>query len=159
MKKKLQKLLKNQKGLTLVELLAVVVILGIIAAIAVPSIGKIIDNSKKDAHIANAEQLVGAARLAVAANDKGLWVGKEDTTKKYDSSTNITMKELVDAGYLESLIEDPDSNAAYTAAYVVYSESDNSYSVYIDGSKRDVTKTAGSAVPVLASELSRDSVK
>ncbi len=39
MKKFLQKRLKNEKGLTLVELLAVIVILGIIAAIAVPSIG------------------------------------------------------------------------------------------------------------------------
>ncbi len=40
MRKKIQALLKNQKGLTLVELLAVIVILGIIAAIAVPSIGE-----------------------------------------------------------------------------------------------------------------------
>ena len=46
MKKFLQKRLKNEKGLTLVELLAVIVILGIIAAIAVPSIGNIIDNSR-----------------------------------------------------------------------------------------------------------------
>ncbi len=41
--KRLKKLLKNQKGFTLVELLAVIVILGIIAAIAIPSIGNIID--------------------------------------------------------------------------------------------------------------------
>lgn len=34
-----KKLLKNEKGLTLVELLAVIVILAIIAAIAVPAIG------------------------------------------------------------------------------------------------------------------------
>ena len=69
MRKKIQAILKNEKGLTLVELLAVIVILGIIAAIAVPSIGGIIDNSKKDAHVANAQQMVSAARLAVAAND------------------------------------------------------------------------------------------
>lgn len=43
------RLLKNQKGLTLVELLAVIVILGVVAAIAVPAIGGIINNSKKNA--------------------------------------------------------------------------------------------------------------
>ncbi len=46
MKKFLQKRLKNEKGLTLVELLAVIVILGIIAAIAIPSIGNIITEFK-----------------------------------------------------------------------------------------------------------------
>ena len=47
MKKFLQKRLNNEKGLTLVELLAVIVILGIIAAIAIPSIGNIIQNVEK----------------------------------------------------------------------------------------------------------------
>nr|AAB31769.1 lipase, triacylglycerol lipase {N-terminal} {EC 3.1.1.3} [Bacillus thermocatenulatus, DSM 730, Peptide Partial, 45 aa] [Geobacillus thermocatenulatus] len=41
---------------TLIELLAVIVILGIIAAIAIPAIGAIMDNSKKDAHIANKKE-------------------------------------------------------------------------------------------------------
>ena len=44
--KKMRERLTNQKGLTLIELLAVIVILGIIAAIAIPSIGNIIQNSK-----------------------------------------------------------------------------------------------------------------
>ncbi|MFD2446227.1 type II secretion system protein [Bacillus sp. CGMCC 1.16607] len=67
--KSIKKRLKDQRGLTLVELLAVIVILGIIAGIAVPNIGGIIDNSKKDAHVANAQQMVSAARLAVASNE------------------------------------------------------------------------------------------
>lgn len=60
------KKLKNERGLTLVELLAVIVILAIIAIIAFVFIGGVIDNSRKDAHIANAQQIISAAKLYVA---------------------------------------------------------------------------------------------
>jgi type IV pilus assembly protein PilA len=45
----MMKFVKNQKGLTLVELLAVIVILGVIAAIAVPAISNTIANSRANA--------------------------------------------------------------------------------------------------------------
>lgn len=60
---KLKQKLKDQRGLTLVELLAVVVILGIIAAIAVPSIGNIIAKSKFDASKADAIMVLNGAEL------------------------------------------------------------------------------------------------
>lgn len=62
-------LLKNEKGLTLIELLAVIVILGIVAAIAIPSIGKAINNSKADAHLANAREVLSIGKLAYASGD------------------------------------------------------------------------------------------
>ncbi|MDX8290006.1 prepilin-type N-terminal cleavage/methylation domain-containing protein [Metabacillus indicus] len=58
-----KKMLKNERGLTLIELLAVVVILGIIAAIAVPAIGNVIQKSKVDAYNSDALQILSAADI------------------------------------------------------------------------------------------------
>lgn len=62
------KTLKNQKGITLVELLAVMVIVGIIAAISIPAIGNLIENTRKDAYIAIGQNLQESARLVASQN-------------------------------------------------------------------------------------------
>ncbi len=57
------KLLKNKKGVTLAELLAVITIMGIIAAIAIPAIGNVISNSRVGAAESDAVALYEAARV------------------------------------------------------------------------------------------------
>ena len=59
-----KKLVKNEKGLTLIELLAVIVILAIVAAIAIPSIGNIINKSKDRAILAEASNILAGAKIA-----------------------------------------------------------------------------------------------
>ncbi|MBA9025738.1 type II secretion system protein [Peribacillus huizhouensis] len=143
MMKRVKALMNNQKGLTLVELLAVIVILGIIAAIAVPSIGNIIDNSKKDAHIANAQQLISSAKLAVAAND--------DIVK--NRPVTVTYEQLEKAGYLADLTDPDDKGKLYSTAQVKITETNGKYeyTVTLIGSKRSITNKK-------ASELNRESV-
>ncbi len=57
------KAIRSKKGVTLVELLAVIVILGIIAAIAVPTIGTIISRQRTRASEASFSSIEEAARL------------------------------------------------------------------------------------------------
>lgn len=52
----------NKKGFTLIELLAVIVILGVLLAIAVPSVTKYINVSKKSTYIDNAQTYATTAR-------------------------------------------------------------------------------------------------
>jgi type IV pilus assembly protein PilA len=84
-----KKLLKNQKGLTLIELLAVIVILAIIAAIAIPAIGNIIENSRYNSAKADALNVINAANLYFT--DEGTTEGVE-----------VTIKTLLDQKYLDS---------------------------------------------------------
>ena len=87
--KKWMKKFKNERGLTLVELLAVIVILAIVAIIAFVFIGGVIENSKKDAHISNAQQIISAAKL------------HESTT----GELGLTIEQLKEQNYLDQILD------------------------------------------------------
>ncbi|WP_107943078.1 type II secretion system protein [Metasolibacillus fluoroglycofenilyticus] len=83
----LKKRIKNEKGLTLIELLAVIVILAIVAAIAVPAIGNIIDNSRYKAVKSDAINVINAANIYFTDNP---------------NADSVTVKELKDNGFLDN---------------------------------------------------------
>lgn len=63
------KIIKNNKGFTLVELLAVVVVLAIVAAIAMQSITGIIRNNRTDSFISSLNTVDESAALSCAQNE------------------------------------------------------------------------------------------
>lgn len=136
MKELLKKQLKQQKGFTLIELLAVIVILAIIMLIAIPAVGTLMDNSQKDAHIANAQQLESAAKLYFTDNRINNGTVSADTLKE--------------KGYLDDF-EDP-SGRGYSTAQVTVETSDGkvTYKVKLEPYfQKEITDT---------SKLTRDDV-
>jgi type IV pilus assembly protein PilA len=168
----IKRLLKSERGLTLIELLAVVVILGIIAAIAIPSIGGLIDNSKKDAHVSNAQQMINATKIAVTSD--------KDLIPDNGKYTLVSLNYLEDEGYLET-VKDPDgdttsykkgpssgdqisqnqlSDPKADYSYVLIHQNSNnklSYYVKLINSKRGIQEDDGSAVA--ENDLKRSEVR
>lgn len=98
MLKKIRKLLKQQEGFTLVELMIVVVILGILSGIGIQQYGRIQDNAKKAAHEANHRIIKSAVQM---------YLMTADSLPALDA---INLETIKGAGYLDSQIDNPYTN-------------------------------------------------
>ncbi|MCK7492327.1 MAG: prepilin-type N-terminal cleavage/methylation domain-containing protein [Comamonadaceae bacterium] len=96
--------LRNKKGVTLVELLAVIIIMGIIAAIAVPAISGLINRQKINAAEASYDLIV-----EVAVN-----------YAQSESDNTVKISELVTAGYLEANPFTNDADLAISGSTVTF---------------------------------------
>ena len=67
----------NSKGFTLVELLAVIVIMGILMMVAIPSVSRTIENSRKDTFVDIAKSYANAVKTLWTAD--GLTCGTANT--------------------------------------------------------------------------------
>lgn len=61
--------MKDELGFTLIELLAVITIMGILMMVAIPSVSRVIENTRRDAFLDNAKVYINAVRQAVISDE------------------------------------------------------------------------------------------
>lgn len=112
----------NKHGFTLVELLAVVIILSIIMAIAIPAYQSYIATSQKESFKTAEKSLIEAsttAMLECVNHRKTSFCKNKKFPQNDDEYTLISMQELIENGYIDP-IHDPVHRGKYC-------DSENSY--------------------------------
>jgi type IV pilus assembly protein PilA len=115
---------RNKKGFTLVELLAVIVILAIILAIAIPSITGLIDNQRRSAFESNVKMIIKGIEYELLENPGSVTAGNNFDNlatfgadpAQYDSFTIDSLDPVT-----VSIVADEDGKfAGYQAASATY---------------------------------------
>ncbi len=130
--------MRNKKGFTLVELLAVIVILGILAGVAILTISNILVDTRKDAFVANARVAIDAARNDYLINNptKFRWTLEE-------------LNELLE----KDLVNTPFGGAYSSYSYVVRAL-DGDFGICLQGQDDE----DGGIAHIAEKDLSKDAV-
>ena len=135
----------KKKGFTLVELLAVIVILAVLVLLAVPSVIKMMDNSKKNVFGVEANSIASSAKLAYAQDlldgemhgdpvQIGAGTENEHTAYCYDKTD---LANFVDKTFAEDAV-----------VGVLVDPTDNTYKVfYFDGTYYAAGQNSGAIEP------------
>ena len=134
----LNKKLKNEKGLTLIELLAVIVILAIIALIAIPAIGNIISNSKSKAILSDATTIVAGAKTAIADGACTANTCTADQLKDYVEGLKVPMNDGATTG--DQVVKSGDT---YTITYAPLSTLNEKYTKILTKAQDGKESTTG----------------
>lgn len=126
----------KSKGFTLVEILAVITIIGILALIAVPTVDSIIKRGKEDAY--------NVQKQAVLAGLKNWAASKTLTLPTVNGETlTATIGDLKVAGFLEVEIRNPMNDLCFSNDTVlVVTRKNNNYTyTFQDEDNIDFTET------------------
>lgn len=134
--------MKKKNGFTLIELLAVIIILGILMIIAIPSVTKYINDSRKSSYVDTAHELVSGARNLV--NEGKLEMYDTDTVY-YIPTTCIKTENASKSPYGE-----------FETAYVIVTYDGRGYDYYWESI--DDTGT-GMSKPICEKYLDNDMIE
>lgn len=112
--------MKN-KGFTILELLAVITILAMLALIVIPAVSKQMDNSKDNLYSVQIKSIEDSAKAWGADNLFKLPDG--------DDCITVTLGYLKDGGYIDNSIINPKTNEDFsnTETFVNISKQNNQY--------------------------------
>ena len=102
----------KKKGFTLVELLAVIVILSLILVIAVPSVNKYIKQSKEKAYNTQISTIIEAAQAYASTNPELL-------PNRENISVKITLGQLKSAGLIKEEVKNPNDDKYFDDALTI----------------------------------------
>jgi prepilin-type N-terminal cleavage/methylation domain-containing protein len=150
-------LLRDNRGMTLVELLAVIVILGIVSSIAVVAVLQLIEKSKERAFVSDAYMLYEAARMYVGAEKVEFLPAR--------SSEKLTYRQLVEEGMLHPL-QDPFTGNVLPAetnpSYVLVTKGEDGslhYSICLKGETKQLCTYSDTSSEVPVEALSVEQIR
>ena len=127
----MKNLLKNNKGLTLVELLAVIVIIGILSSLAVTAISKLLDRSTEN-YYKDQEDNIALAAQTYTNDNRNLLPFK---TTAPDNSTKIKLRDLINNGYIKTVKDKSGDDCDITNRYVTITKNsteDYTYKTHLE---------------------------
>jgi prepilin-type N-terminal cleavage/methylation domain-containing protein len=142
-----------RRGFTLVELLAVIVILGILSMIGIASVSKLISKSKQTYLEQQEKNISMAAESYLQANTNA-------KPKSIGDSVNLSIKDLKSSNYLKEDITNSNGDSCMSNSFVrvyKYSKSEYSYTAYLycgDDEVPDTIEVPSPTISVLLTDSS-----
>ena len=118
---------KKKRAFTLIELLAVIIILGILMIVAIPSVTSYINDSRKSAYVDTAKEIVSGTRNIVNEGSLGM----------YDTDTTY----YIESGYIKTENASKSPYGEFVNAYVIVTYNGKGYTYYwtsVDDSRQGV---------------------